>query len=126
MQTWNPAAERLYGISADEAIGQPLVAVIGSQAVDELGHPRTGEREHRRADGTTVAVHVSLAPVLGASGYVAVCADLSERQEAAAARAAAEARFSAVVAALEEGIVLIERDGTASAENTAARHDPRM
>jgi len=121
VQTWNPAAERLYRIPAEEAIGQPLVAVIGLQAVDGLGHPRTGEREHRRADGTTVAVHVSLAPVLGANGYVAVCADLSERQQAAAARAAAEARFSAVVAALEEGIVLIENDGTASAENAAAR-----
>ncbi len=121
VQTWNPAAERLYRASAEDAIGQPLAAVIGPLAVDGSGHPRTGEREHTRPDGTTVAVHVSLAPVLGANGHVAVCVDLSERQKAAAAQAAAEARFSAVVAALEEGIVLIENDGTTSAENAAAR-----
>jgi diguanylate cyclase (GGDEF)-like protein/PAS domain S-box-containing protein len=125
VQSWNPAAERLYGTSSAMAIGRPLAELIGRRAVDATGRPRSGERQHHRPDGATVAVHVAIAPVLdpdgATNGHVAICTDLSERRRAAAASAAAEARFAAVVATLHEGVVLVEIDGTVSAENAAAR-----
>ena len=78
--SWNDAAERLFGYSAAEAVGQPIALVIPPDRLDEdrvlLGRVATGERvEHyqtvrRRKDGTEVAVSISLAPILDAFGKV--------------------------------------------------------
>ena len=78
--SWNDAAERLFGYSAAEAVGQPVAIVIPPDRLDEeralLASVATGERvEHyktvrRRKDGTEVAVSISLAPILDAFGKV--------------------------------------------------------
>ena len=54
-------------------------------------------------------------------GEVAVCADQTYRLLAAAERRLAESRFTTVVTALSEGIVVMEADGTISSMNPAAR-----
>ena len=86
---------------------------------------RPGEVEHLRADGTIVAVRVAVAPLrddIGRrSGEVAVCADQSYRLLAAAERRLAESRFTTVVTALSEGIVVMEADGTIRSINPAAQ-----
>ena len=118
---WNPAAERLYARPATDAIGRPVREVLGPDAVDEPGTTRAGDVEHRRADGSSLNVFVSVAPVrdeLGEdAGTVAVCRDLTERLE----RQAAEARYSAVVAALDEGVIVVDRDRTIVSVNASAR-----
>ncbi|HYQ43433.1 MAG TPA: PAS domain S-box protein [Polyangiaceae bacterium] len=78
--SWNHAAERLFGYSSAEAIGQPIALIIPSDLLDEeralLARVANGERiEHyetlrRRKDGSLVAVSISLAPMLDASGRV--------------------------------------------------------
>jgi len=78
--SWNQAAERLFGYSAAEAIGQPIAMVVPAECVVEeqalLARVAGGERiEHhetlrRRKDGSLVAVSISLAPILDASGNV--------------------------------------------------------
>ncbi len=118
---WNPAAERLYARPAIDAIGRRVREVLGPGAVDGAGTTRAGDVEHRRADGSSLNVFVSVAPVrdeLGEdAGTVAVCRDLTERLE----RQAAEARYSAVVAALDEGVVVVDRDRTIVSVNASAR-----
>jgi diguanylate cyclase (GGDEF)-like protein/PAS domain S-box-containing protein len=121
VRSWNPAAETLYGRPAGDAIGRPVREVLGPGTVDPDGKTRAGEVEHRHADGGPLSVHVAVAPVrdeLGEyAGTVAVCTDLTERLE----RRAAEARYSAVVAALDEGVIVVDRDGTLASVNASAR-----
>jgi diguanylate cyclase (GGDEF)-like protein/PAS domain S-box-containing protein len=54
------------------------------------------------------------------TGAVAVCADITERRRSEAARRALEERYTAVVASLEEGIVVSDDQGVITAANRAA------
>jgi diguanylate cyclase (GGDEF)-like protein/PAS domain S-box-containing protein len=118
---WTPAAVVLYGRPATDAIGRAASEVLGPGAVDGAGRTRAGEVEHRRADGSSLSVFVSVAPVrdeMGEdAGTVAVCTDLTERLELQAA----EARYSAVVAALDEGVIVVDQDQTIVSVNSSAR-----
>jgi PAS domain S-box-containing protein len=78
--SWNPAAERLYGWSVDEACGQHITLLFPPEAGDELPgimeRLQQGERiEHfetvrRRKDGTRVHISLSISPVKDAQGRV--------------------------------------------------------
>jgi two-component system, cell cycle sensor histidine kinase and response regulator CckA len=78
--SWNDAAERLFGYSAEEAVGRPIALLIFPDGRDEekglLERIAAGERidqyetVRRRKDGTIVPVSVSLAPVTDAAGRV--------------------------------------------------------
>jgi len=78
--SWNGAAERLFGYSAQEAVGQLISILIPADRLDEertfldrvaqckrIDHYET---VRRRKDGSLVAVSVSLAPMLDFSGKV--------------------------------------------------------
>ncbi len=62
IRTWNPAAERIFGYTAKEAVGQPVTILIPPERLDEephiLARIRSGERiDHyetvrRRKDGS--------------------------------------------------------------------------
>jgi diguanylate cyclase (GGDEF)-like protein/PAS domain S-box-containing protein len=122
---WNPAAAELYRLAGPDALGRQAKTVLGESSITAEGTVRAGEVEHLRADGTTVAVRVAVAPLRDDMGQpcgeVAVCADQSYRLLAATERRWAEGRFTTVVTALNEGIVVIESDGTISSINPAAQ-----
>lgn len=71
--TWNPAATRLYGYSAEEAIGRHISFIVPADHEDEekviLDRVKRGERldtyetERIRADGTRVAVSLTVSPI---------------------------------------------------------------
>ena len=95
IETWNPAAERLFGYSASEAIGQDvnilarpdqkehqqqlLARALSSEVVTPY------EARRKRKDGTVVDIVVALAPVKSADGTVTSISvaihDISERKE---------------------------------------------
>jgi PAS domain S-box-containing protein len=76
--SWNPAAARMYGYSADEIIGQPITLLSPADRIDEtkeiLEKIRRGERVfhldtvRRRKDGTTLPVSVTISPVRDEAG----------------------------------------------------------
>jgi diguanylate cyclase (GGDEF)-like protein/PAS domain S-box-containing protein len=92
--SWNRAAERLYGYSAEEAIGrdseilvpphrageelQLLRQVFSGASIDRL------ETERRRKDGELIAVSMMMSPVCDATGRVvaaaAIARDITERR----------------------------------------------
>lgn len=96
VQLWNPAAERIYGWTAEEVLGQPLPFVPshkqeesqGLQARVWRGESFAGvELERRRKDGSVIHVSLSAAPLYDAAGAViggmAAIADVTERKRAA-------------------------------------------
>ncbi|HET7444097.1 MAG TPA: PAS domain S-box protein [Solirubrobacterales bacterium] len=74
--SWNPAAERLYGYSADAAIGRHISFLIPPDHKDEeqmiLDRVRHGEvlqtyeTERIRADGARIAVSLTVSPIRSA------------------------------------------------------------
>ena len=94
--SWNGAAERLFGLSAAEAIGRPLGRLVPperrAEEQDMLRRVRHGERllsfetERCRADGTRVFVSVSISPIRDDEGRVVgsslIARDIGERRRA--------------------------------------------
>ncbi len=78
--TWNAGAVRLFGYTADEAIGQPGAMLISPDRADEEPHIvariRRGESiDHyetvrRRKDGSFVDVSLTVSPILDGRGTV--------------------------------------------------------
>jgi PAS domain S-box-containing protein len=78
--SWNKAAERIFGYSASEAIGQPITLVIPqdrqSEEVEILTRIRRGERiDHfetmrQRKDGSLVDISLTVSPVKNANGII--------------------------------------------------------
>jgi len=78
--SWNKGAERIFGYTAEEAIGKPITIVIPQDRQDEerviLTRIRRGERiDHfetvrQRKDGGLIAVSLTVFPVKGADGKI--------------------------------------------------------
>jgi PAS domain S-box-containing protein len=103
---WNPAAERIYGYTALEAIGKNLVVVPADRAVDSphlLSRLRAGETiepfetERVRKDGTHFNVSLGYSPLRDADGTIHGVAtfarDITEQVAARAREADLEARL---------------------------------
>jgi len=78
--SWNPGAEKIYGFTASEAVGNSVSMLIPPYNINEisliLAWIKSGERvEHyetlrRRKDGTLVDISLSISPVLDSNGEV--------------------------------------------------------
>ena len=78
--SWNAGAEKLFGFSAAEAIGQPITLIIPEDRLHEeaeiIGKLRAGERVdrfetvRRRSDGEPVHIEVTISPVRNAEGEI--------------------------------------------------------
>jgi len=103
---WNPAAERIYGYTADEAVGRNLVVVPPDHAGESpelLRRMRAGESiepfetERVRKDGTHINVSLGYAPLRDADGTIQGVAtfarDITEQVAARAREADLEARL---------------------------------
>ncbi|MDQ6783080.1 MAG: EAL domain-containing protein [Actinomycetota bacterium] len=130
--SWSKGAERLYGWSEDEVKVRPLWEVFGDRATRGASWWRKATKQgavaqegtHVTKDGTVIPVHLSATLLRdddgNPSGVITVSSDISQRKAADAARRQLEDRYSAVVAALEEGIVVVGPDGRIQATNSAA------
>jgi PAS domain S-box-containing protein len=99
--SWNHGAERIYGYTATEAIGQPIGMLLPRGSEDEvpaiMERIRRGDKvEHyettrQRKDGTIIDVSVAVSPIKRPDGDVigasAVARDITERKQAESARA---------------------------------------
>ncbi|MFE0759211.1 PAS domain S-box protein [Inquilinus sp. NPDC058860] len=94
--SWNHGAERLFGYTAEEAIGQPITLVIPADRLGEepeiLARIRRGERvEHfetirRRKDGSLVEISLTISPIRNRKGEITgaskIARDITERKRA--------------------------------------------
>ncbi len=124
IESWNEAAQIIYGWSEGEVAGHSIGSVVSANRTDSAAILERGQHSHRRKDGSSVDVLVSIDPLVDddtlPSGWVVVCTELTDARQAEAGRRAAEERYEAVVASLSEGIVLFDEAGKMSAHNQAA------
>ncbi|HEX4051282.1 MAG TPA: PAS domain S-box protein [Steroidobacteraceae bacterium] len=92
--SWNRGAERLFGYSADEIIGQPIFTVVPPQLYEQereiLARLRAGQRiEHfdtqrLRKDGTPVDISLTVSPIRDSSGAIVgaskIARDITQRK----------------------------------------------
>jgi PAS domain S-box-containing protein len=111
--SWNQSAERIFGFSAAEAIGQSLRLIIPEgrdhEEVEVLRRIRGNERvEHfetvrRRKDGSLIHVSQTVSPIRDTHGEIIgasnITRDISDRKQAEAALEDLRRRLMALVSA---------------------------
>lgn len=92
--SWNAGAERIYGYSAAEAVGQPITMLCAPEHHEDifrsLEYVREGlhlehfETTRIRKDGRKIEISLSISPIKDASGEVigasAIARDITERK----------------------------------------------
>lgn len=127
---WNHAAERLYGWTAQEAVGQPIFELTPAPQSEEeattifaeltAGRSWSGEFVVRHRDGRNFPVHVTDTPVFGADGtlqaIIGISTDITERKRAEQA----VQHLSAIVESSNDAIISESLDGTIISWNSGA------
>ena len=125
VESWNRAAEVIYGVSSEVAVGSALRDLVGVPAGFGETPVRDIESLHRRRDYSLVIVRASVTHIFDDSGnqtgFVIVCADTTERRRAEDERLAVEQLHRTVIEAVDEGIVVADSNGIIVAANPAAR-----
>jgi len=113
--SWNKGAGKLFGYSAEEAIGKHISLVIPLSRRDEeitiIDRVRRGERiEHFdtvrvRKDGTEFDISLTISPIKDATGKVVgaskIARDITQRKDTERALNESEERFRALADALD-------------------------
>ena len=116
--SWNSAAERMFGWSAAEAVGQPITIIIplDRQAEEAEMMERIGcgevvhhyETARRRKDGILIDISLALSPIKDASGTIIgaskIARDITGQKQA-------ETQFRDFLEAAPDAIVIVDRDG---------------
>jgi PAS domain S-box-containing protein len=96
IETWNQGAERLFGYTADEAIGKPILILLPPDRIGEeaeiLACLRRGDRvDHfetvrRHKNGSLLEISLTISPIKDADGRVIgaskIARDITERKRA--------------------------------------------
>lgn len=128
--SWNPAAERIFGYTAEEAIGRHISLIIPANALNEedyiIGQIRQGKPvEHfetirRRKDGEMINISVTISPIRNKDGIVVgaskVARDVTELKKAERN----SAYLSSIIESSEDAIISKDLNGFITSWNRAA------
>ena len=128
--SWNRAAERMFGYTAAEAIGQSIRMIIPAdrQAEEDmvLGRIRAGvaithfETIRQRKDGTLIPISLTVSPIHDDTGQVIgaskIARDISDRAQGETARR----RLAAVVESSDDAIITKDLTSIITSWNPAA------
>jgi diguanylate cyclase (GGDEF)-like protein/PAS domain S-box-containing protein len=123
--SWNPAAERIYGYSSQEAIGRSISFLVPPGRDDEIPQilARLARGEHvlqfetvrRRKDGVDIDVSLTLSPIHDQHGVVVgastIVRDVTQARIMRAKLRASEELFRTTVDNAPVGIAIVGPDG---------------
>ena len=133
IQSWNTGAERLYGYTAEEAIGKHISLIIpddqAAVAQSWMGRLKNGERidpvetQRLTRDGRLVDVSVKISPVKESSGEIigasAIARDITELQRTRGEKAAGDERIRLLLESTAEAIYGLDIEGRCTFVNPA-------
>ncbi len=128
--SWNRAAERMFGYTATEMVGQSIRTIIPADRQGEedmvLSRIRAGESTthfetvRQRKDGTLVPISLTVSPIHDDAGKVIgaskIARDISDRVMGAVANL----RLAAVIESSDDAIVTKDLNGIVTSWNSAA------
>ena len=130
---WNPAAEQIFGFSAEEIIGQSVSKLMPPDEPDQLSRITVRIRQgstisdfqtHRlRKDGRTVDVSLTLSPIRGdlgdVIGVLCLATDISEHKRLEGSERD-QLFLSAIVSSAEDAIISKNLNGIVTSWNPGA------
>jgi PAS domain S-box-containing protein len=125
IRSWNNGAERIFGYTAEEAIGKPVSMLAVPERVEEIPNIieriRRGEKvdhyetKRQAKDGRILNISLTVSPIRNAAGEIIgaskIARDITEWKHAEQALRASEARFRAAVNAVSSIIWTNDAEG---------------
>lgn len=122
--SWNKGAERLYGYTAQEAVGQSIWPKVPPSRIDEVAAMMERRRRGRSIDyhdterltkeGKLIHVSVSISPIRDSFGQLVgasiIARDATEQNLTEEAGRASEFRYRRLFESARDGILIIDRD----------------
>jgi PAS domain S-box-containing protein len=126
ISSWNPGAEKLFGYTAAEVMGKPLLLLLppdrAAEENDTLECLRQGrsvtnlETVRVRKDGLHIDVSVTISPIRDRAGSIVgaskIARDITERKRVLEALRQSEERFQAIANGIPQLAWMAEADGS--------------
>jgi PAS domain S-box-containing protein len=132
IRTWNPGAERVFGYTRDEAVGQSIGITVppDHRAEWSTSMSRVARGEHVqeetvrvRKDGQRIPVALTYSPIRNAAGQVvsisAIARDISAQKRAEQELQERDERLQAILNTAADAIITIDHRGIIQSVNAA-------
>ncbi len=132
--TWNPGAAKLFGYTAEEAIGRHLTIVVPAERADEV--PRLLEKIGRgdseahyetqrlHKDGTLIDVSITVSPIQDSTGQLigasTIARDIAEQKRAEEKLRESEEHYRNVAETATDAIITTDEESAITSVNRAA------
>jgi PAS domain S-box-containing protein len=134
--TWNAGAERIFGYSASEAVGQSMRMLMPpellAEEIDILRRIATGhtvrhfESTRVRKGGARILVSVTISPLRDSSGAIVgaskIARDITESRRIQHSVTEHEARLAAIIGATMDAVITVNADQLITMFNPAAEN----
>ena len=130
--SWNPASERIFGFTAQEAIGKHISIIIPSDKLHEEDHIiaqiKSGnkiehfETERQRKDGKRIFISVTISPVKDYNGTIVGASKVARDIGAIREASTTSAYLGAIIESSDDAIISKDLNGFVTSWNKSAEH----
>jgi PAS domain S-box-containing protein len=129
--SWNKAAEKMFGYSAQEALGRPITLIVPQDRLEEQQHllarVRRGERidhfetRRRHRDGRLVDVSVTISPIRDEHGRIIGASKVARNMAHEKRTAELRGLLAAIVASSDDAIISKDLNSIITSWNDGAQ-----